>query len=355
MSPRLPKGILASSQGYLCLPCLLHHVSLCKCFNPRYQHVEASQLGKHTPEASLVSLQPNQGHGSKDSAENAAGSQAAKLHRQQQFAENRRENMEKLGLRQTTQTQAEKTEGSGKSQPTDPTGKEEAVKLSRRRRSQRPKSSVSALSPGKPIARSAAPPTSNTPKKATSGVLSHQQAVATDNQGPPGTDSSLNLHAYVQKLKKTLQRDDKKKRAAHIRLSTLEAPKDQAQNIARKVHSRTSRPASARPASARPAAMTKSGLVNKVKNGRRESMTTKKFDQTPVRVPPRTGSGQNAVIEMVNATALEISGNISCVIMALIQNLIITAVEVDQPPVPSLSFGLERVLFKSVSFPSLAF
>ena len=396
MSPRLPKEVLASSQAHLCLPCRLRHVPPCKCFNPRYQHAEASQHGKNTPGTSLASLQQNHRDSSKDSAENAAGPQATKLQQllQRQFAERRR-----LGLRQTTQTEAKKTEGSRESQATGLPQKEKVVKPCRIRRPLKPKSSVSVSSLQKAILRSAAIPTSKKSKETTSRIPRHQQVIATEKKSPPSTNPLLKLHADVQKLKKALNTSDKKKRASQIRLSTLKAAKVQAKNVARRVSSTPERspPRLAsngirvKNRSSGTALMknvlvnrekskrvlvnrvkSKSVLVNRVKskrvlvnrvkskgvvvNGakssRRETITSKKPEQTPVRMPPRTGSGQNAVIETINAKALKISGNISCV-MALIQNLIITAVEVDQPPVPSLSFGLERVLFKSVSFPSL--
>ena len=366
MSPRLPKGVLASSHAHLCLPCRLRHVPPCKCFNPRYQHGEAFQLQKDTPKASLVSLQPNHGDGSRDSAENAAGPQAANLQQllQKQFAERRRQNMEKLGLRQTTQARAETSEGSGESQATDLPGKEKAVKLSRRRRSQRPKSSVSASTFRKATSQNAAIPKSKNPEKATSGIPSHQQVIATEKQGSPSTNPLLKLHANVQKIKKALETKDKKKRASQIRLSALKLPKGQAENVSRRALSKSDTPerSPARLASRgvggvkdrlSGTALTENVLVNKAKISQCETMTPTKSDQGPVRLPYRTGSGQNAVIEMINAKALEISGNVPCV-LALIQDLIITAVEVDQPPVPSLSFGLERVLFKLVSFPSLA-
>lgn len=357
MSPRLPKEVLASSQAQLCRPCRLRHVPPCKCFNPRYQHAEASQRGKDTPRASLASLQQNHGDGPKDSAENPAGPQATKLQQllQRQFAERRR-----LGLRQTTRTGAKKTECSRESQATGLPQKQKVVKPSRIRRPLRPKSSVSMLSSQKAISRNAAILTSKKSKEATSGIPMHQQVIATEKKDPPSANPLLKLHADVQELKKALETNDKKKRASQIRLSTLKAPKVQAKNVARKV---SSTPERAPPRLASKGtrvkhglpgtALTKSMLVNRVKSSRRETMTSKKSDQTPVRMPPRTGSGQNAVIEMINAEALQISGNISCV-TALIQNLIITAVEVDQPPVPSLSFGLERVLFKSVSFSGFA-
>ena len=384
MSPRLSRGILAPSQLRLCLPCRFRHVPQCKCFNPRYQHAEASQLGKNTPEASLVSSQPDHGDGSKDSDGNSAGPHAAQLQQllQRQFAERRLRNMKKLGLRQTIQTGGEKIEGSGESQATDLSEKEKVVKLSRSRRQQRLKSSVFASPIRRKFPQNAAIPTSNEPKKATSPKPSHhQQVIATDNQGPQSTIPLLNLHAQVEKLKKALEIDDKKKCASQFRLSKMKASqvqaksaiairrikpsKAQAKKVARKVPSSLNTPARSPP---RPAsrgvrevedrllsgtALAKSALVKKVKESRRETVTSEKSDQTPVRLPRRTGSGQNAVIELIDARALEISGNVPCV-LALIHNLIITAVEVDQPPVPGLSFGLERVLFKSVSFPSLA-
>ena len=346
MSPRLSKGVLASSQAPLCLPCRPRLVPSCKCFNPRYQHAEAAQLGKNTPEASLVSPQPNHDDGSKYSAENAAGLRATKLQQllQQQFAENRRQHMEKLGLRQATQAQAKMTKDSGESHAID----ERVIRLNPRRRSQRPKSSVSAASSRKAISRKAAVPTSKDPQKATSRTSS-QQVIATEKQDPISKKPLLNIQADVQKLKETLETKDKKKRASQIKLSKLEASKGQAKNVARKVVSGAS-DASRNVGGVKDRLLsgtisTKNAPVNKVKAGQRDTMTSKKSDQTLVKVPRRTGSGQNPVIETIKAKALELSGNILYV-LALIQNLMIAAVEVDQPPVPSLSFGLERVLFK---------
>ena len=343
----------------------------CPCFNPRYQHAEASQIGNPTPEASIVSLQPSRGNGSKGSAKNAAGSQATPLQQllHRQYAEKRRrQNMEKLGPSQTAQARVKKAESTGKSQapdlPENEKEKEKVVKLGRRRRLQRPNSSVSVPSL-KATSRNVAFPISKTPKKAASGITSHQQVIPTEEPGPPSANPLLKVHADVQELKKALEKSDKKRRASQIRLSTLKAPQGQVKNVARKVltESNTRQRSPPRLASKgvgkvknqllSGTALTESALADKVKTSRRETTITRKPGQTPVRIPRRTGSGHNAVIEMINAKALQLSGNVPC-IMALIQNLIITAVEVDQPPVPSLSFGLERVLFKSVSIPSLA-
>ena len=313
-----------------------------------------------------MALQPNHGNDSKNSAENAAGSQATPLQQSlhRQYAERRRQNLEKLGLSQTTPARAKKTESTGESQATDLPEKEKVIKLSRRRRLHKPNSSVSVESL-KTTSRNVALPISKTPKKAASGMPSHQQVIETEKPGPPSADPLLKFLADVQELKMGLKQSDKKKRASRIRLSTLKAPEGQVKNVARRVVSKSNaRQRSPPRLSSKGAgkiknqllsgtALKKGSLVNTLKTSRRETMITRKSDQTPVRIPRRTGSGQNAVIEMINAKALQLSGNVLCV-MTLIQNLIITAVEVDQPPVPSLSFGLERVLFKSVSIPSLA-
>ncbi|KAL8795975.1 MAG: hypothetical protein Q9195_001550 [Heterodermia aff. obscurata] len=282
--------------------------------------------------------------------------------------------MEKLDLRQTIQTGPKKTKASGKSQTTDLPENAKVSKLDRRGRRQRSKSSVPSMSVRKYISRDAQVPTSKESEETTSERPSYRQVMATENRGPPSTIPELKLQAEVRKLKKALEAHDKKKRASQTRLSRMKAStvlpsikasrvltrmkvsKDQTGNLARKVLSASDIPehvpqrlaskgvGEVKDSLLSATALTKNALVNRAAVSRRKTVTSKKSDQTPSRLPRRTGSAQNAVIETINASALEISGNFPCV-MVLIQNLIMTAVEVDQPPVPSLSFGLERVLF----------
>ena len=217
------------------------------------------------------------------------------------------------------------------------------------------------------------------------------------------TDPFTALHAKVHELKRNLEAEDKSKRVTKIQLSRLKASNDpvvasstQAGSVFRplkessrqhavqhagsasgtsdapssgtvtsnlkekpqstpkspstrviapdlfRVVSSTAKAASSLPKSMKPL---KDALVNSVASAKNKSKVSKKADGTPPRSPRRVGSRKGAAIEVVNAEALKISGNCT-LLVKMGDDLIIAAVEIDQPPVPNLSYGLDRVLFK---------
>ena len=170
-------------------------------------------------------------------------------------------------------------------------------------------------------------------------LLDLNQASGDEIQGPSKTDPFVKLHADVQKLKKVLEAEDKIKRTTKIQLSKLQTPKGPVAALAAQKKSKINAPgllvrkiegnvkdagsarstpdavplrairSTAGSASNLLKGMTslKDRLVRNVESAARTKIT-KIPDSKPLKAPSRTGSGKDAVIEVVNAEGLNISG-----------------------------------------------
>ena len=238
--------------------------------------------------------------------------------------------------------------------------------------------------------RTATTRTSTRTKKSDSKTPSTIQDEKAANQEAQSANPFVKLHNDVQKLKKALEIDDKTERTSKSKSFEPQAPKDQTKVSVRRLVSRDSSVSSGGAAVADvrrldsgnaeglegtlPAGSRslKSALVNglpstedvvravptrkKIFRGvpstkkitrtvSPEKRVRKRPTETLLRSPRRSGSERNVTIEVVNAKALELSGNAHSQNIPS-QKLISSAVAIDQPPVPNLSHGLERVLFK---------
>ena len=377
MSLRVSQGVLNLPQAYICLPCRLRRNALQNIYlSWHYLHTEATQVGPESAEASLITPKANNINASSESAQDAvkASPQAKKLQDvlQQQFAERRRQNNKKPGLPQRAQVVAVELTSGIKPKATTSPQQGKIARLGRRTRSTKSKSGKRTLPPPTDTSRDVTASIPGETKSEASKALIHQQATKVGKQDQLSTDPFAKLQKDVQKLKKALATDNNAKRTSKIKLAELQSPKSKKVSLARRVASKadTSKQTVRKVASDRaedtphnlPVGMQslKNALVRNVSSSprvkkvpetpsrlssRREQKTSEICVQKPLTLPRGIGAKNAAVIEVVDAESLNISG-IVYLSARLCSMLTGSAVEVDQPPVPHLSYGLERVLFK---------
>ena len=249
-------------------------------------------------------------------------------------------NMAKIGLHQITQSVVMDNKNAVAPKFANPVEKQKSARLSRRRR----------LNSRKSTARQSAsqPEIKSAPDRAK--AVTHRSHEGLDDGQPaesgkpdhPTTDPFVKLHADVQKLKKALEAEDKAKRTTKIQHSKLQTPKGQVDASATQKDSKNDHPKqSVRKYSATDAksapntsdtaplrakssaaglagavikgmSSLKDGLVRNVASSKSERKIPKKLDSKPLKLPRRTGSKKDAVIEVVNAETLSISGIVIC-------------------------------------------
>ena len=278
--------------------------------------------------------------------------QATKLQEQlqRQYAERRRQNMAKLGSRQTPAAGTKIKEGDVVTSTTKlPDKQKKSASLSRRTRAKKSKSSKIRAK-----IHMDDEDTSKGIKKVVQDLetkSNYRQAPEDNGSGDPAVDPFAKLHADVQKLKKALEANEKAKRVSQIQFSKLQAPKDQADLAINKAGSglrsskravqkavlegveKVSAPSKSENVAMVPqatelagkilkeAASRKTGAYRSVPNMKRVVLRAKrvsKGEEKPSRkprekilvVPRRVGSGKNTLIEVVHAETLELSGKV---------------------------------------------
>lgn len=321
MNLRISRAVLAPHQVYVYFPCRLCNASRSHHLSPRFLHVETAEGGGNSPDAPTVAPKPNSNDDSSNKVQDAviASSQATTLQQmlQRQFAEKRRRNMGTSDLRQAIAAEVKDRKKKPNRRTAQSRRKEKSSKKS--------KSTEPALSDKTATSSNTAISTLQETIDAMSKVSSAHRPIVTENHDPPREDPSVKLHADVQKLKRALETNDKAKRTSRIKLSKLQAPKGQTTVSAGKVilKSDTLPKGMVRRLVSKDAGGTsdnvltgmrsvKNAHVRAVRSPHPEGKTSKGLDATLLRMPRRTGSGKNAVIEVVNAHALEISGTVHC-------------------------------------------
>lgn len=228
MSLRLSHGVLKLTEPYICHPCRLRRNALQNIYlSSHYLHTEANAVGPESAEAPLITPKANNTNASSESAQDAveAKPQAKKLQDvlQQQFAERRRQNNKKPGLSQRAQVVAAELMSGMKSQATTPPQQGKIARLGRRTRSTKSKSGKRTLPPPTDASRDVTISIPGGTKSEESKALIHQQATKVGEQHQLSTDPFVKLQKDVQKLKKALATDDKAKRTSNIRLAELQS------------------------------------------------------------------------------------------------------------------------------------
>lgn len=341
MSLRLSHGVLKFTKPYICLPCRLRRNALRNIYlSSHYLHTEATPVGPESAEAPLITPKANNINASSESAQDAAKAspQAKKLQDvlQQQFAERRRQNNKKPGLSQRAQVVAAELMSGVKPKAKTPPQQGKIARLGRRTRSTKFKSGKRTLPPPTDTSRDVTVSIPGETKSDESKALIHQQATKVGKQDQLSTDPFVKLQKDVQKLKKALATDDKAKRTSKIRLAELQSPKSGYLSLARIVASKadTSKQPVRKVASDRaedtlhnlPGGMqslkdalvrnniSSSPRVKKVPeipsrlSSRREQKTSEICISRPLTLPRGIGARDAAVIEVVDAESLNISG-----------------------------------------------
>lgn len=340
MSLRLPQGVLNSPQAFVCLPCRLRkNASQSIYLSSRYLHTEATQAGPKSAEAPLITPKTNNVNTSSESAQNAvkASPQAKNLHDvlQQQFAERRRQSNKKLGLPQRTQLVTAEPKSGTKVKATTSPKQGKIAKVGRRARSTKSKPGKRRLPSSTDASSDLAIPVERESRNAKSETLVHQQPTEVGKPDQLSTGPFVKLQKDVQRLKKALATDDKAKRTSKIRLAELQSPKSENKSLPRRVISKTDistqpvrKIASDKaedPPRDLPVGMRslKNALVRTVSSiqrvkkapevpsklsSRREEKTSEICIQRPLTLPRGIGARDAALIEVVNAESLKISG-----------------------------------------------